>query len=253
MMELETDDRTRASTKIWISHVHKDKTFVETLRQKLAIAGFNVILGEDILSPGESVLEATARAIADSDIFLVVISKSSSESLYLEGEVAFAFSSEFQQNKPLIIPLIIEKGSSILTPLTNVVAIDFTESEKFESSYSHLLNTLQHFIETDAKTTQDKEKSLEISIDFLRSQKQALDFRSLELDQQKFSNQKHLYSFILALSMAIALLGIYTIILLSSGRAGYEIPQDLLVFILGIVSGAGALYWLKIEQGDQDE
>jgi hypothetical protein len=93
---------------IFISYSHHDKDFVDTLACKLAEHNINIQINRCELSIGDSILGKIKDTIEGSSAFLVILSKKSIESGWCKKEISVGLLKELEENKVMIIPVLIE-------------------------------------------------------------------------------------------------------------------------------------------------
>ncbi len=87
------EQRTKARV-AFISHSSVDKPFVRQLAADLVAAGVNVWIDEQRIAVGDSIPEKVAQGVAESDFFLVVLSKNSVQSPWVTKELNHALVKE---------------------------------------------------------------------------------------------------------------------------------------------------------------
>lgn len=93
---------------VFISHSSVDKPFVRQLAGDLAAEGIGVWLDEQKIRVGESIPEKIAQGLAESDYFLIAISKKSMSSEWVRKELNNAMISEVKRRKVHVLPLKID-------------------------------------------------------------------------------------------------------------------------------------------------
>lgn len=93
---------------VFISHSSRDKPIVRRLAGDLAAAGIQAWVDEAEIRIGDSLLEAISAAIDRSDYVLVVLSKNSVRSEWIQREVEQALAQEIDQKKPVLIPIVVD-------------------------------------------------------------------------------------------------------------------------------------------------
>lgn len=96
---------------IFLSHSSLDVDFTNKLHSLLEQAGFNVWYDEKKLTPNTHLLTDLPKYIGNSESFIVILSKNSFDSTWVQDEYGYA--RELQKNKDLnaIIPIVIDDCS----------------------------------------------------------------------------------------------------------------------------------------------
>lgn len=89
----------------FLSHSSKDKPFVRQLAADLSAAGVTVWLDEQRIKVGESIPEKISQGLAESDYFLLAVSRQSIESEWVKKELNNALISEVQRRAVHVLPL----------------------------------------------------------------------------------------------------------------------------------------------------
>ena len=119
----------------FISHSTKDKPFVRKLAADLVNSGVKVWLDEQRILVGDSIPEKIAQGLAESDFFLIVVSQSSSNSLWVKKELSGALVQEIERRKVTVLPI---KLDDALVP----DSIKDKAYADFRGSYDEGLNKL---------------------------------------------------------------------------------------------------------------
>ncbi|WP_082889690.1 toll/interleukin-1 receptor domain-containing protein [Achromobacter ruhlandii] len=94
--------------KIFISHSSRDKGFVRGLAVDLSEIGHQPWLDEWEIIAGESIVEKVSSGLEDADLVVVVLSKNSIESKWVENEWQAKYWGEIQDRRVAVIPVVIE-------------------------------------------------------------------------------------------------------------------------------------------------
>jgi hypothetical protein len=89
----------------FISHSTKDKPFVRRLASDLVASGVKVWIDEQNILVGDSIPEKIAQGLAESDFFLIVVSKNSVNSEWVKKELNSAIVHEIERRKVTILPI----------------------------------------------------------------------------------------------------------------------------------------------------
>lgn len=95
----------RARRVAFLSHSSADKPFIRQLAADLTANGIDVWLDEQRIRVGDSIPEKIAQGLAESDYFLVCISKNSANSEWVKRELNNALVSEIQRRKVHVLPI----------------------------------------------------------------------------------------------------------------------------------------------------
>ncbi|UYY86944.1 toll/interleukin-1 receptor domain-containing protein [Alcaligenes sp. SMD-FA] len=108
--------------KIYISYQRTDQMFVTQLAQRLKAAGHSLTYDIDTLAPGTDWRTTLDQGLKTSEIFVVVISESTSKSQYVLAEVGAARAYAADSGRMLIVPVIID-DSPLPLSLQDIQAI----------------------------------------------------------------------------------------------------------------------------------
>ena len=139
------------SVRLFISYAHADYNFVSKLYKRLQSEGFTVWLDRHELSAGSLQLQVH-RALAEQDIVLVVLSRNSVESDWVENELEMARHREKGERRDLLCPIALDdtwqaklnnqtqSARSLWRKLGDKYVIDFSgwKTKRFEVSFKQL-------------------------------------------------------------------------------------------------------------------
>lgn len=94
--------------KVFISHSSKDKQFAKWLSIDLANAGHRPWLDEWEIRAGDSIPTQIGVGIEDCDFVLLLLSKTSTSSHWVEREWQAKYWKEVEENKVMVIPVLVE-------------------------------------------------------------------------------------------------------------------------------------------------
>lgn len=124
----------------FLSHSSMDKPFVRQLAADLTANGIDVWLDEQRIRVGDSIPEKIAQGLAESDHFLIAISKNSIQSEWVKKELNNALVSEVNKRKVHVLPIKIDEA-----PIPNIISdkkyADFSSS--YKEGLSQLLGALK--------------------------------------------------------------------------------------------------------------
>ena len=96
--------------KIYISYQHSDRQFVMALAERLKSAGHTLAYDIDTLSAGTDWRATLDQALRSAEVFIVVISESTTKSQYVLAEVGAARAYAAESGRMLIVPVIIDQS-----------------------------------------------------------------------------------------------------------------------------------------------
>ncbi len=96
--------------KIYISYQRTDQPFVMELAQRLKVAGHTLAYDVDTLSPGTDWRATLDQGLKSAEVFIVVISESTTKSQYVLAEVGAARAYAAESGRMLIVPVIIDES-----------------------------------------------------------------------------------------------------------------------------------------------
>ena len=119
---------------VFLSHSSKDKRFVRNLAAKLEQARIRVWLDEAELKIGQSLIERLREAIDSVDFLIVVLSKSSITSSWVQKEIEIAMNQEIKNRRIKVLP-ILKEYVELPGFLEGKLYIDFShQSMRFKST-----------------------------------------------------------------------------------------------------------------------
>ncbi|MBB5710187.1 toll/interleukin-1 receptor domain-containing protein [Sphingomonas xinjiangensis] len=113
----------------FLSHSSSDKPFVRQLAADLKAAGIDVWLDEQRIRVGESIPERISQGLAESDFFLLAVSKASVDSEWVKKELNGALINEVQRRAVHILPLKLD-DTKMPAPISDKKYADFSLSYK---------------------------------------------------------------------------------------------------------------------------
>jgi len=94
--------------KIFLSHTSKDKPFVRQLSNDLSLFGISSWIDEAEIAFGESLIKKIQQSIESVALVVVVISKNSINSNWVETELEMAIQLEIEGRKNFVVPIVID-------------------------------------------------------------------------------------------------------------------------------------------------
>lgn len=130
--------------KVFLSYSHKDRPFAEKLAGDLAKSGIAVWYDDWEMKPGDSLMQKVAQGIESSGGMLVLLSRNSVGSAWVEKEFSTALSDSLAQRKVKILPVLLEDCSfpRSFHFLGDIIYADFRTS--YEDGLRRLLSVLGH-------------------------------------------------------------------------------------------------------------
>ena len=124
----------------FLSHSSHDKPFMRQLAGDLTSNGVDVWLDEQRIRVGDSIPEKIAQGLAESDYFLIGVSRNSVESAWVKKELNNALVEEVGRRKVQILPLKLDE-SKIPGVISDKKYADFSKS--YKAGLEDLLNSLK--------------------------------------------------------------------------------------------------------------
>ncbi len=124
----------------FISHSTKDKPFVRKLAADLVASGVKVWLDEQRILVGDSIPEKIAQGLAESDFFLIVVSRNSTNSAWVKKELSVALVHEIERRKVTVLPIKLDDASMPDTVRDKLYA-DFSHS--YDDGLEKLLRSIK--------------------------------------------------------------------------------------------------------------
>jgi uncharacterized membrane protein len=119
----------RKSRVAFLSHSSHDKSFIRQLASDLTQNGIKVWLDEQRIKVGESIPEKISQGLAESDHFLIAVSKNSVDSDWVKKELNSALVNEVQRRAVHILPLKLD-GAQMPAAIHDKKYADFSSSYK---------------------------------------------------------------------------------------------------------------------------
>jgi hypothetical protein len=125
---------------VFISHSSKDKGFVRRIAADLVANGVKIWIDEQQILVGDSVPEKIAQGLAESDFFLIVISRNSVESTWVRKELNSALVHEIERRKVHILPIMVD-NAAMPESINDKLYADFRGS--YEDGMQKLLGSIK--------------------------------------------------------------------------------------------------------------
>lgn len=127
----EVISKPRNPRQAFLSYAHKDETLARTLATELRAAGLTVWIAADGIHPGEKWAEAIDRGLAESGIFIVLLTPNSAVSKWVKHEIYLAIQASMRDEMQ-VLPLKMTACDDRAFP-TSLSAFQFVS---FESDYA---------------------------------------------------------------------------------------------------------------------
>jgi hypothetical protein len=137
-------ERSPRGARVFISHSSQDKSFVKGLAVDLAAKGHQPWVDEWEILAGESIPERISNGIEDADFVLVVLSRASVESKWVEQEWQSKYWSEVNERHIQVIPVLVN-DCEIPTLLRHKKYVDFRDD--YTSALELLAKSLAKLLE----------------------------------------------------------------------------------------------------------
>jgi len=174
--------------KAWITYAFEDKEFVEKLKSILRKADLEVLDVENEIMPGDNIVETIYKAISESDIIFVILSKSSSGRQWFSTEIGMIISEIRNNRQKKIIPILKDKDAEIPAFINQYQCLDASDPKNLNYQFDKLLSTLnaKKEIHIENKELDKKANEMFLTRDFL------LQKEKLEYEKQRKLKQKQI-------------------------------------------------------------
>jgi hypothetical protein len=114
---------------VFLSHNRREKPWVRQLAKLLIDQGRSIFFDEDSIAPGENIVAAIEKAVADSRYVLLVVSRASMESRWVAMEMQYAIHGDPDARGGRLIPLILDdlRADPLRLALRTINCVDLTE------------------------------------------------------------------------------------------------------------------------------
>ncbi len=129
---------------LFLSHNRRQKPWVRSLVAFLRSRGLNVFFDEDSIEPGDDVAVALERGIEASKVLVLVISRSSVFSKWVNFEIALRIYADTESGLRRLIPILVEPVDRTLirSAVRRLDAVDLTDPDTRENEFAHFLDAL---------------------------------------------------------------------------------------------------------------
>lgn len=125
--------------KIFVSYSHQDRPRVNVIVDRLQRAGHEVWIDSIKIKLGDNIAERINEGIATAEVVLVIVSKNSMSSKWVQQEFSSIALSEISKRQPKVIPVLIDAGP-VPSYLANYYFVDLTRD--FDGGMDLLVNSL---------------------------------------------------------------------------------------------------------------
>ena len=117
-------------TRLFISYSHKDSKTVISIVRKLALSGYKIWMDAKDIVPGENFILKIAEGVHHSDVYVIFLSKASTDSNYVMAELSYAVKRAIEEPQFKIIPILLENVSipDVISHLNYINATSITSS-----------------------------------------------------------------------------------------------------------------------------
>lgn len=129
---------------IFLSHNHRQKSWVRRVVVFLRQRGLKVFFDEDSVNPGEDIVTALERAIDSSEVLVLVLSRSSVFSKWVAFETTLRIFEDPESSLRRLIPILVEPidRTMIRPSVRRLDAVDLTDPTTREMEFLHFLRSL---------------------------------------------------------------------------------------------------------------
>lgn len=137
--------------RVFISHASRDKPFVRKLVEELRKHHLKLWFDEQEIKVGDSIVSRISDGLRDSDYLMVILSRASVASRWVQAELNAALMNEISKKGSVVLPVLIE-DCEMPVLLRSKLYADFRTS--FEKGLQSLLAVFEH----EETTTADVSK-----------------------------------------------------------------------------------------------
>ncbi|HOD66573.1 MAG TPA: toll/interleukin-1 receptor domain-containing protein [candidate division Zixibacteria bacterium] len=126
---------------VFLCHSSKDKPFVRGLAAELTKQAIDVWIDEKEINVGDYLAERVSKGISDSKFMVVVLSRNSVDSRWVQVEMNKGMSKEIEDRRTVVLPIVID-DCQIPPVLQGKVYADFRSPSDFEEPFRLLLRAI---------------------------------------------------------------------------------------------------------------
>lgn len=162
---------------VFLSYTFEDRDLADQIRQHLHDAGIETWTADNVVAPGQSIVETIASAIADADALIVLLSRASAKSQAVSEEIAFAVAASGGGAAKPMIPVVIERDVEIPLVLRDIKYLDLSQPRRYDERLTVLVDTIKSRPDTPEHLARRRETIRE----YLAAQRTAMDSEALYL------------------------------------------------------------------------
>jgi hypothetical protein len=194
------------SSSTFVIFAYKDSDFVLKLRHDLEYRGVPTTSAVDIVRPGLDFAAVIQRAIRESRVILVVLSRWATERPWIYTEISFAVALQMSGEGKVLIPVVIEPTVEIPFFLKNLQFIDLSTPERYGQGLSLLVEAVR-LAEQDPTIERPEERE-QAHRALLEAQRQVLELeRKVQLEIRRERAVLLTSAFSTFLGVVVALFG----------------------------------------------
>lgn len=223
--------------KVFISYSKEDQRFADEVMETLDTHGISVFNAFRDIQAGESFPNIIQKAIHEADAVIVLVSRASSKSRWIQSELAFAISQRELPGSKLIIPIIVEPNVDIPFFLRDIQWLDGVNPKTRHKNILKLIEVLNKSEPIDSPVERRMAEKKRIL-----AERETLEADKLQLEALKQNKSKQIFfrSTIIAVFSS-------TLALLTAVLAFTKVPLErfdwLFAFIVGALVTAFSAYF----------
>ena len=148
---------------VFISYSHEDKEFAHDLAMQLVTHGIGVWIDEWELAVGDSLVDKIESAIENSSALIIILSKTSTESIWCKKELSVSLIKELEKRQVFVLPVVLE-DCNIPLFLRDKIYADFRKSK--DVGLEKLLVSLARITTTSQGRIEESEGFVDFAIDW---------------------------------------------------------------------------------------
>jgi acetyl-CoA carboxylase beta subunit len=127
--------------KAFISYCHTNKDFANRIAKDLDACNTDIWIDIQGLDIGDSLPDKIEKSIEKSDFLIIILSKDSVKSKWVNKEIEIAYHYQQKNGKLVILPLLIE-DCDIPQQIENIVYADFRDDANYEGQFRKILKAM---------------------------------------------------------------------------------------------------------------